>query len=581
MKLKVTFIAILLTGLLATSALATSIARIDEIREGDLALMGFELGNEAEIRVEAVGICTLYSRSMSVYAWILNSETREPVWVMRRSDSRKMDDTKYLRQVDKAIKLPAGRYELYMFANESWQARGDKGRKGLSDAIKLFTNSGNSRYEKKYRRNLRKCFVDISSGKSGGKVEKFKVTGERESLFQFIQAGNDRYLSQPFELTGETPLHIYAMAELPDRNDPPVDTGWIINSRTRERVWEMTRRNTRHAGGHKKNRIFDDEVKLPAGKYILHYATDDSHAFPRFNTTPPLDPVSWGITLRPGDHFDQSSFHLVAQADPLPPLVDLTRIRDDDFQEESFELKSETELRIFALGEYSSGGREFVDYGWITDLKTGKTVWEMSRRNTSHAGGGDKNRQFDGFLTLPAGQYSVQYISDDSHAYKQWNVAAPFNPRNWGIAIHAGSDGDNGGFQSLAADHGTGKGDCLIRFVRVRDDERLRENFQIDRPTTVHILAIGEYSRGDREFVDYGWIENRNGRVVWEMTRRNTEYAGGNRKNRLFDDVINLEPGQYKAFYKTDGSHAFGDWNASRPDDHMNWGLTIREVSGD
>jgi hypothetical protein len=36
---------------------------------------------------------------------------------------------------------------------------------------------------------------------------------------------------------------------------------------------------------------------LKAGKYIVHYQTDDSHAFGDWNADPPLDQTNWGITI--------------------------------------------------------------------------------------------------------------------------------------------------------------------------------------------------------------------------------------------------------------------------------------------
>ena len=78
---------------------------------------------------------------------------------------------------------------------------------------------------------------------------------------------------------------------------------------------------------------------------------------------------------------------------------------------------------------------------------------------------------------------------------------------------------------------------------------------------------------------DYGWIENaETGRVVWEMSYRRTDHAGGARKNRLSDEVISLKKGEYIVFYETDDSHSFGDWNASPPYDPQSWGITIYKV---
>jgi hypothetical protein len=96
----------------------------------------------------------------------------------------------------------------------------------------------------------------------------------------------------------------------------------------------------------------------------------------------------------------------------------------------------------------------------------------------------------------------------------------------------------------------------------------------LDEPTRLHIYALGE--GGQDEMWDTGWIEDLNKRqTVWRMYYRDTESAGGDKKNRLIDDVIKLGPGRYEAHYTTDGSHAFGTWNARPPREPHRWGMTI------
>jgi hypothetical protein len=75
---------------------------------------------------------------------------------------------------------------------------------------------------------------------------------------------------------------------------------------------------------------------------------------------------------------------------------------------------------------------------------------------------------------------------------------------------------------------------------------------------------------------DYGWIEEAaSGRIVWEMTYRMTDAAGGAKKNRLFQGTLVLDPGKYAVHYRTDGSHSFNDWNAAPPADPEGWGIQV------
>jgi hypothetical protein len=78
---------------------------------------------------------------------------------------------------------------------------------------------------------------------------------------------------------------------------------------------------------------------------------------------------------------------------------------------------------------------------------------------------------------------------------------------------------------------------------------------------------------------DYGWLKNmETGKVVWKMRYRQTEHAGGARKNRKSEVILDLEPGVYVAYYKSDDSHSYRDWNMTEPYDPANWGITVYKL---
>ena len=52
-----------------------------------------------------------------------------------------------------------------------------------------------------------------------------------------------------------------------------------------------------HAGGDAKNRYARRTMTLPPGRYVLHFQTDDSHSFMKWNAKPPHEPHMWGVTL--------------------------------------------------------------------------------------------------------------------------------------------------------------------------------------------------------------------------------------------------------------------------------------------
>ena len=341
---------------------------------------------------------------------------------------------------------------------------------------------------------------------------------------------------------------------------------------TREKVWKLTWRDSAPAGGAEKNRMARISKTLPAGRYVAFYNTDDSHDPTQWNAPPPHDPKAWGLTIRVMEA--EAGGTAAASVKPFAyehvpaaaTIVALTKIGDRESRSRGFTLTRAMDIRIYALGE----GRpdRMVDYGWITDTATHQKVWDMRHADTESAGGDAKNRLVDKVIHLEKGDYVVHYVSDDSHAYGEWNAAAPYDGQHWGITLLVA----RGPAERSAATEYAEKADPSIvaQIVRVRDDENPRKSFKLDRESPVRIYALGEGS--GRNLADYGWIEDaKTGKAVWEMTYRTTEPGGGAAKNRRFDGMVTLPAGDYVLRYETDGSHAFGAWNANPPDDPDMW----------
>jgi len=551
----------------------------------DLLVQGFELSAPATVQVDAVG---RWSRddedwrsewrgsreddALSVYAWILDSETRRPVWIMDAWDTEKVQGNRALRQVQEDVELDAGRYEVYFYSGHGWLNQAEDWDR--DDRYKW--GKGWSRDARHLREDLAETYVKLSTS---GSATTFQPDGAQlGGLVALNQFGDSQLRSAGFELSSRAPLRIYSLIEFTKGAREAADYGWIIDESTREVVWSGVDALSRRAGGSRKNRLIDEEIELDAGRYILYYGTDDSHSYEEFNANPPNDPMNWGITVLPGDGFQASNFSTFDEVRPQDPLVEFTRARDGDFMEQSFRLSSDARLHVYALGEYSYGDREFVDYAWITNAKTGRVEWEMDGRNAVGAGGAEKNRMFDGIIELPAGEYTLYYATDGSHSHDTWNAAEPFDPGAWGVTVWPAQGFDRGQFaeideRDVARDEGV-----VIRMVRIRDHERRRERFTLDSDKRVHVYALGEGSDGS--MYDYAYIiDDKTGRTIWEMTYRNSVHAGGAHKNRMFDEEILLEAGEYVCYYESDGSHSFEGWNSTKPRDPMNWGITIREVA--
>ncbi|MBV9928534.1 MAG: serine hydrolase [Acidobacteria bacterium] len=97
-----------------------------------------------------------------------------------------------------------------------------------------------------------------------------------------------------FTLPRETSVRVFAQGE--GGGGQMFDYGWIENAETGKVVWEMKAAETSHAGGAEKNRKVDATLSLPAGRYRLHYKSDESHSFDNWNAPPP-EINFWGVAL--------------------------------------------------------------------------------------------------------------------------------------------------------------------------------------------------------------------------------------------------------------------------------------------
>jgi hypothetical protein len=553
----------------ATSYALEPIAEVNHIRSNKVMVTGIEIQRGGDFTIKGVGMINRNSDEFGAYGWLLDSQTRKAVWVMDR-DNTERKGRSGLRQTNDKINLKAGKYELYYYAGTGWM--GEIHING-ENVFHFFGDLFDGKFNNEIEDYLDEYFIAIYPPNDNFRdYSNFTPQGGfADALIQFTGVGDSRYLQQGFKLDRPTKLRIYGLSEYPSGYKTPADYGWIINAETRGKVWEMDRWNTDPAGGGRKNRMVDEEVSLEKGDYIAIYVTDDSHSFDKFNVMPPHDPLNWGMAILATSKTDKSAFHLYEPPGRGEPLISMTRIGDDESIWQAFGLDKEMEIHIVCLGEWAG---EFADYGWITNGSTGRTVWEITYRNTEHAGGAEKNRIFDGTITLPKGSYIAHYATDGSHSYRDWNDTPPYEAEMWGLSIFPGKNFDKTKFHLLDKDRLEKDSDILVKMTELGDNVHKRAKFTLSTQAKIRIYAIGE---GDQdEMYDYGWIINdKTNKTVWEMTWRNTEPAGGASKNRLYDDTIILEPGTYEATFVTDGSHSFNDWNSAKPRDPSGWGITI------
>ena len=114
------------------------------------------------------------------------------------------------------------------------------------------------------------------------------------------------------------------------------------------------------------------------------------------------------------------------------------------------------------------------------------------------------------------------------------------------------------------------KNNAFVNFTALDNEVHSEQIFKVSQQVDVDVYALGE-ARRDGEF-DFGAIINLETRErIWQLDYRNSEHAGGGRKNRVSVEKLTLEPGTYKALYVTDDSHAFQSWNVAPPLDPNFW----------
>lgn len=531
---------------------------------GEVDYKGFSLNKSATIKIK--GKAARYehwNENADFYGWILDSKSRKVVWHLFSDYEDDVEDGIF--DVDTEVKLKAGDYEVYYTANK----RDHENYFTLGGFFNNVFGSKEKRHRSRDRGKLSLTFSGPAGVFNSNLGEEYVDKIANDAIVSLIRVGDDEQIEKGFALKADTKIRIYALGE--GRKREIYDFAWIYNSKTREKVWEMDNWDSDYAGGGRKNLLFDEVIELTKGNYVVNFVTDDSHSFYEWNVYPPDDPQFYGITVSAVSANDKKNVVAFEDWEKIKPVLDLTRIGDDEFVSKGIRIKKDMDLRVLSIGE--GYGKELADYGWIIDAETKKTIWDMNETKTKHAGGASKNRIAEEIIKLKKGNYIAYFASDDSHAYGDWNDSPPYEKNHWGISLWLVNENDKNYIEDFDESEFKSK-NVIASITRVRDDQYLSETFELEKDTKVRIVAIGEGYRG--EMSDYGWIKNLDkDRIIWEMTYRKTEHAGGAGKNREFNDTILLSAGRYKVYYETDGSHSYRDWNASPPHNKEGYGITI------
>lgn len=394
-------------GAFAANAFVSFSGLPDDSREE----IGFRVAEPTEVEVYAIG--EVSEGEAHDYGWLMNTETGEVLWKLGADDSQPAGGAAKNRMARAVLNLDPGSYAAFAVTDGSHDA---------SDW------NAPPPYDPDY------WGLTIRALGEAGEVEvyPYRPAPLENAFVSLTGLGDNAAVSEGFSLTRPLAIRVHALGE--GMGGAMYDYGWILDGDTHQPVWTMDYQNTEPAGGAAKNRLTDEVVTLDPGNYVVYYVTDGSHSREEWNDTPPFDQDRWGITLLPAG--DRPVGNTVRRYDPTADdriIAGMVGIGDDESRSETFTLRRETDVRIYALGEGSAG--DMYDYAWIEQDGSGRVVWRMEYRNTEHAGGASKNRVFDGRVTLPAGAYVVRYQSDGSHSFEGWNAAAPYDPFSYGVTI--------------------------------------------------------------------------------------------------------------------------------------------------
>ncbi len=389
----------------------------------------FEVSAPIDVRLQATG--ELVDGELLDGAQISRIFDNEAIWDMANSPMIWAGGSIKNQRVDTTVTLSRGFYKASFTTDRSHAYDDWTGNPPLNPVSWGFTMSA-------------------ADSTVGNRIAEFDPwSGRLPRIASFSCVGEDELLEDTFTLPDTTAVMISSVGEVIGSSS--YDYGVLLrqppNTVGTEEVWSMERVETRHAGGTDKNRLAEAILTLTPGTYTLSYRTDGSHNCGDFNSDPPDNPDRWGITLFAFDpDFDLGAVtrqdsppddieHIGTDSLGAPSgevLVRFKRVGNDEHRRATFLLQDSGRIRIYALGEILPSGA--YDYAWIED-SGGERIWEMTRENTTRAGGTAKNRLFNGSVPLSAGRYTVHYVTDGSHAYGDFGQP-PNDPASWGIVIY-------------------------------------------------------------------------------------------------------------------------------------------------
>ncbi len=405
--------------------------------------------------------------------------------------------------------------------------------------------------------------------------------------------------SQRFRLERDARVQIDAVGSGWPDEEILFSYAWLLKLSDRSVAWAMDWRAVE--ADRNDNVSAAAEIDLTAGDYVLYFSALGGF-FPikkevrllkmfrlgTFNIEGGTlvawdrygEPARWKAVVRATDPGLSLSDFVVNP--PPPELIAPVAFREagsGEFYRAALEVRQTIRMRILAVGEYVAREQGFADGAWIEDRDECARVWDMTLRNTEPAGGAKKNRVFDDIVELAPGRYLLCYVTDDSHAFGDWNAPPPYDPESWGVTLLPIQPLAEGALRVVIDPPDE---NLIARIDRVGDAEFHRTGFELRREAELCVRGFGEMSSDKDRLVDYGWIEDaRTLERVWTMENNPGIWAGGEPRNRLVQEQVRLAAGSYYLCYVSDYAHAFPRWSKTPPFDPRSWGIALNGLGRD
>lgn len=273
--------------------------------------------------------------------------------------------------------------------------------------------------------------------------------------------------------------------------------------------------------------------------------------------------------------FVLSAIRLLSGPPKARGVIELHVDRHEGLSSAGFETRDAIPIVIHAVGSVGDGADapELAVYGWILNESTRNPIWVMDSASINRIEGDLAIVEADTILLEP-GRYAA-FLTSHWDLVSRYRRSATRNREKWNMVIRAANEDVELWARPVTVMNDNA--DAFWSAAPLENDAHQEFFFEVHRQDQLDIYAVGQLdAESASPLTDYSWIEDvHSGRPVWHLSLDNTEWAGGARENRMFRGSITMQPGVYRVVARTNGRHAFKDWEDNPPYDPSAWGITL------